>query len=139
MRTALAAVLLVAAVAACGESAEVGVEKAFRGYYAALLVRDFRAACSYNSPEAVDKLLVSLRTQGIEANGCEDAYAAVFAEEGGSAAADRIGNTMQIQGITINGDQATVNWTAELDGEQRPSTSLMRRDDGQWRFVIESS
>jgi hypothetical protein len=138
MRTALAAVLLVA-VAACGESAEAGVEKAFRGYYAALLARDFSTACSYNSPEAIDKLVLSLRTQGIAASGCEDAYAAVFAEEGGSAAADRIGNTVQIQGITVNGDQATVNWSAELDGEQRPSTSVMRRVDGQWRFVIEST
>ena len=138
MRAALAAVLL-AAVAACGESAEAGVEKAFRGYYAALLARDFQTACSYNTPEAIDKLLLSLRTQGIAANGCEDAYSAIFAEEGGSAAADRIGNTVQIQGITVNGDQATVNWSAELDGEQRPSTSVMRRVDGQWRFVIEST
>ena len=47
MRTALAAVLLVA-VAACGESAEAGVEKAFRGYYAALLARDFRTANNLN-------------------------------------------------------------------------------------------
>jgi hypothetical protein len=139
LRTALTAVLLVVAAAACGESSEAGVEKAFRGYYAALLARDFHTACSYNTPEATDKLLTSLRTQGIAASGCEDAYAAIFAEEGGSAAADTIGNTVQIQGITVNGDQATISWSADLDGERRPSTSTMQRDDGQWRFVVGSS
>ena len=139
MRAALAVVLLVVAAAACGQSGEAGVEKAFRGYYAALLARDFHTACSYNTPEATDKLLLSLRTQGIAATGCEDAFAAIFAEEGGSAAADRIGNTVQIQRITVDGDQATVNWSAELDGEQRPASSLMKRVDGEWRFVTDSS
>ena len=74
-------------------NAEAGVEKAFRGYHAALLARDFRTACSYNTPEATDKLLVSLRTQGIDAAGCEDAFAAIYAEEGGSATADGVGTS----------------------------------------------
>jgi len=135
MRTAVTAAALAAVLAACGESTEAGVEQAFRGYHAALLARDFRVACTYNTPEATAKLLASLRTQGIEAAGCEDAFAAIYAEAGGSAAADRVGNTVQVQNIAVNGDDATVNWTAELDGEPRPSTSRMHRVDGQWRFV----
>ena len=40
------------------EPAETTVEKAFRGYHSALVARDFRTACAYNSPEATDKLPV---------------------------------------------------------------------------------
>jgi len=135
MRTALAALALTAALAACGESAQAGVEKAFRGYHAALLARDFRTACSYNSPDATDKLLTSLRTQGIGAAGCEDAFAAIYAEAGGSEAADGVGRSVQIQDIAVDGDDATVSWTADLNGEARPAKSTMHRVDGQWQFV----
>ena len=129
--------MLLTAAVACGEAAEVGVEKAFRGYHAALLARDFPTACSYNTQEATAKLLTSLRTQGIEAADCEQAFAAIYAESGGSEAADGVGNTVQIQQIVVNGDDATVNWSAQLDGEVRPATSTMRRADGQWQFVAD--
>ena len=115
MRTALAAVALVAVLAACGRAPRRTSRQAFRGYHTALLARDFRTACSYNTPEATDKLIGSLRTQGIDAGGCEDAFAAIYAEDGGSAAADGVGNTVQIQGITVDGDNATV----ELDRRAR--------------------
>ncbi len=137
IRTALSAVALAAALAACGESAEAGVEKAFRGYHAALLARDFRTACSYNSPEATAKLLSSLRLQAIDAASCEDGFAAIYAEDGAAAAADGVGRSVQIQGITVNGDDATVSWVAELDGEQRPATNSMRRTDGRWLLVAD--
>ena len=136
MRTALAAVALAALLGGCGD-AQADVEKAFKGYHAALLARDFPTACSYNTPEATDRLVASLQTQGIDAADCEDAFAAIYAEAGGSEAADGVGNSVQIQGITVDGDRATVNWTAVLDGEQRPAQSTMRRVDGQWRFVTD--
>ena len=136
MRTAVAGAALAAVLAACG-NAQADVEQAFRGYHTALLERDFRTACSYNTPEATDRLIGSLRTQGIDAGSCEDAFAAIYSEAGGSATADGVGNSVQIQGITVDGDNATVNWTAELDGEQRPAQSTMRRDDGRWQFVAD--
>ncbi len=134
-RAALVAVVLTAALAGCGENAEEGVEKAFRGYHAALLARDFRTACSYNSPDATGRLLNDLSSQGIDAASCEDAFAAIYAEAGGSAAADGVGRTVQIQDIVVTGENATISWTAELDGEQRPARSNMHRSDGQWQFV----
>jgi hypothetical protein len=137
MRTALTAALLTAVLAACGEAPEVAVEKSFRGYHAALLARDFATACSYNSPEATTKLLASLRTQAIEAASCEEAFSTIYAEEGASAAADGVGNSVQIQSITVNGDEATVSWTAELDGEQRPAKTTMRRAEDRWQLVAD--
>jgi predicted phage gp36 major capsid-like protein len=137
IRTALTAVALTAALAACGESAEVGVEKAFRGYHTALLARDFRTACSYNSPEATAKLLSSLRLQSIDAATCEDAFTAIYAEGGAADAADGVGRSVQIQGITVNGDDASVSWAAQLDGEQRPATTTMHRTEGRWLLVAD--
>ena len=133
----LAAAAVTAVLAGCGDSPEVAAEKAFRGYHAALLARDFRTACSYNTPEATAKLLASLRTQAIDAADCEQAFAAIYAEQGPAAAADGIGNTVQVQGVTVTGDDATVSWSAELDGERRPATAAMHRTDGRWLFVAQ--
>jgi hypothetical protein len=136
MRVALAAAAAVAVLAGCG-GAEGAVEKAFKGYHSALLARDFAVACSYNAPEATAKLLDSLRSQAIAVSTCEDAFAAIYAEQGGAAQADGVSRSVQIQGITVQGDRATVNWTAELDGEQRPAASTMRELDGHWAFVAD--
>lgn len=133
----LAAVALTAVLAACGGDPRADVEKSFRGYHAALLARDFHTACSYNTPEATAKLLTSLSTQGIEAADCEGAFTAIYAEAGGSAAADEVGNSVQIRDVAVDGDTATVSWSAVLDGEQRPARSTMRRVDRDWRFVAE--
>lgn len=131
---ALSMMLLVGLLAGCGHSQE-DVEKSFLAYHAALLARDFPTACSYNTPEATAKLLASLRTQGIEATSCERGFAALYAESGGSAAADGVGNSVQVREVTVEGDRATVQWTAVLGTEPRPATSVMRYADGKWQFV----
>jgi hypothetical protein len=134
---ALAAVALAAALAGCGANAEAAVEQAFRGYHAALLARDFRAACGYNTPEATAKLLTSLRTQAIDAGTCEEGLAALYAEPGAAAAADGVGQSVQIRDITVNGDEATVSFSAMLDGEPRPARNTMHRVDGRWQLVAD--
>jgi hypothetical protein len=135
LRTTLAVAALAAALAGCGQSAEEAVTEAVRSYHTALLARDFSTACSYNTPEATTKLITSLQLQAINVATCEDAFAAIYAEDGPAAQADGVSRTVQIQGITVNGNQATVRWTAQLDGEQSPSSSAMRRVDGRWEFV----
>ncbi|HWM58518.1 MAG TPA: hypothetical protein VNO83_11835 [Pseudonocardia sp.] len=136
MRAVLAAVAVVTVAAGCGEPAETTVEKAFRGYHSALVARDFRTACAYNSPEATDKLLASVRTQGIDAADCEDAFTAIYSEEGAAAAADGVHNSVQIQKVAVDGDTATIDWSAQLDGEQRPARTTMHRADGRWLLVV---
>ena len=130
MRTALAAVALAALLGGCGD-AQADVEKAFKGYHAALLARDFPTACSYNTPEATDRLVASLQTQGIDAADCEDAFAAIYAEAGGSEAADGVGNSVQIQGYTIPAIKTrSTNTTIELgDGQSFVLAGLMYSAD----------
>ena len=114
------------------------VESAFRGYHAALLARDFPAACAVNSPEATERLLASVATQGIEATTCEEAFTAIFSEEGAAATADGIASTVQVQEVAVTGEDATVTWTALLSGELRTATNDLRRVDGRWMLVASS-
>ena len=58
------------------------VEQAFRGYYSALLARDFAAACAHNAPETTATLLRNLATQGVDAATCEEALATIYADPG---------------------------------------------------------
>ena len=124
-------------LAGCGQDPAEDVTKAFTGYHAALLARDFATACSYNTPEATAKLVSTLRQQAITVSTCPDALAAIYAEDGGAAQADGVSRSVRIDGITVNGDQATIRWSATLDSEQQPSTSMMRRVQGRWEFVAQ--
>jgi hypothetical protein len=136
LRVVLVAAALAAGAVACGADADTEISEAFKGYHTALLARDFPAACAYNAPEATDKLLASLATQGVRASTCEEAFAAVFAEGGSADIADTIARTAEIDAIEVAGDTATVRWTATVDGEQAPTSSGMRRVDGAWKLVL---
>lgn len=131
----IAAAALAVAAAGCGAGPEAEVEQSFRDFRAALSARDFPAACAYNTPEATAKLLAAVKTQGITANSCETAFAAAFAEPGAAETADGVSRSLQIKEVAVTGDEATIAWTASLDGEPRPVTDRMRRIDGKWRFV----
>jgi hypothetical protein len=133
----LVAIALAAVTAGCGEPPEASVEQAFRGYHAALLKRDFHTACSYNSPEATARLLQTVRLQDIDARSCEDAFAAIYAEDGPAAAADGIGTSLQIQHVTVTGDDAAIQWSAQIEGEQHPAKAMMHRTDGRWLLMVQ--
>jgi hypothetical protein len=134
-RTTFVAAVLAMVLTSCGDSPDVAAEKAFRGYHEALLARDFPTACSYNTPDSTAKLLASVRTQAIAATTCEDAFAAIYSESGPAATADGVSTSVQIQNVAVTGDFATIRWTAQLDGQQRPASTTMRRVDGHWLLV----
>jgi ketosteroid isomerase-like protein len=136
LRAVLVAALVAVAAGACGADPEAEIGEAFQGYYTALLARDFPAACAYNAPEATAKLLTSVATQGISARTCEEAFTAVFAEGGPAETADAIARSAKIDDIEVDGQDATVHWTAEVDGEPMSTTWGMRRIDGAWKLVL---
>lgn len=135
LRTTVAAAVLAVVLTSCGDSPEVAAEKAFRGYHEALLARDFATACSYNTPDSTAKLLESVRTQSIDATTCEEAFTAIYSEPGPAATADGVSTSVQIQKVAVTGDFATISWSAQLDGQQRPASNTMRRVDGRWLLV----
>ncbi|WP_214405426.1 hypothetical protein [Pseudonocardia lacus] len=136
LRVVLVAAVLAVGVGACGADAETEIGEAFKGYHTAVLARDFPAACAYNAPEATAKLLASLATQGVNAATCEEAFAVVFEQGGAGETADTIARTAKIDDVEVDGDEATVKWTATVDGESMPTTWGMRRVDGAWKLVL---
>jgi hypothetical protein len=111
------------------------VETVFRGYYEALLARDFASACELNAPETTQQLLANLQSRGITADTCEEAFTAVYAIPGAAETVDGIVKGAEVQGVVVTGDNAGITWSAEVNGARNTITSQLRRVDGQWRLV----
>src|SRR4051812_46182442 len=122
LRVVLAAAVLAVGLGACGADPKDAVGQTFKDYYAALLARDFPTACSYTAPESTQALLSALATQGIRATTCEDAFTAVFNEPGAADISDTIARTAKIDDIAVNGNDATIKWTATVDGQAQSAT-----------------
>jgi hypothetical protein len=158
IRTAVAAAALVAALAACGGTPVTGtpeaqpaaqptaqptpppdpvadrraIETLFQDYYRALEAQDFATACNFTAQETTDQLLANLRSRGIEAATCEEAMTAVYAIPQNARVVEQVAGTARLENVTVNGDQATLNWSSEVDGQRSPGTTQLRRVDGRW-------
>lgn len=118
-----------------GETERAAVEAAFRGYYEALLARDFPRACALTAPETREKLLENLAAQGGQAATCEEALTQIYASPANAELADNVAKTLQIQEVTVDGDTATITWSAEVQGQRPVVTNQLRLIDGQWRLL----
>jgi hypothetical protein len=114
---------------------ETAVEQSLRRYYAAVLERDFAAACALNAPESIETLLDNARSEDLPATTCEDALAAIYAVPGAAEVADGIARTTRVEDVAVTGDTASVTWSGEVAGERVTVTSDMRRVDGAWKLV----
>jgi hypothetical protein len=112
-----------------GEQAEV--EAVFRSYNQALVAQDYPAVCALNAPEANEAFLQAITEAGAPANTCEEGFALVFSDPQALGVARQIAETAQIQEITVEGERATIAWTA---GQESVSSGL-RRIDGEWRLL----
>jgi predicted outer membrane protein len=115
--------------------AEAEVEAVFHAYYRSLLARDFAGACAFNAPETTDQLLATLRQQGVTASTCEEGLSAIYSMPGAEATADTIANTAAVDTITVDGEDASITWSAEIEGQRPTVTSGLRRVDGRWVLV----
>jgi ketosteroid isomerase-like protein len=159
-RTVVAAAALFAALAGCGTQvsgsatpappppttassvapvdpavARQDVEAAFRDYYAALRARNFTAACALHADETTVRLLDELRRRGVTATTCEEALTAVYAIPGNAEAVDAIAQSATVEEITVTGEDATIAWSATIDGKRETTTSSLRRIDNTWRLI----
>jgi hypothetical protein len=124
------------AAAAAGRSGDEGaVETVFQDYYRALLARDFAAACVHNSPEATAELLANLRDRGVTAETCEEGFRLLYARPGAAATYDAVANSATVQDVTVTGDDATITWSADINGGRPTLTIGLRRVDGRWLLV----
>ncbi|GAA5117374.1 hypothetical protein GCM10023320_19580 [Pseudonocardia adelaidensis] len=158
IRTAVAAAALTAALAGCGSPVagtpaaqpapppppapttpppdpaadRQAIETVFHDYYRALRARDFTAACGYNAPETTSRLLADLHARGVEAATCEEGMTAVYAIPENARIVEQAGKNATIKKVTVNGDEATLDWTSKVDGKTGPGTTHLRRVDGRW-------
>jgi hypothetical protein len=158
IRTAVAAAALVAALAGCGNPVagtpapqaappptpapttpppdpaadRRAIESVFHDYYRALNARDFATACGYNAPETTSRLLADLHARGVEANTCEEGMTAVYAIPDNAKIVEQVGKNATINDVTVNGDNATIEWTSKVNGRTGPGTTNLRRVDDRW-------
>jgi hypothetical protein len=57
---------------------------------------------------------------------------AVYAIPSNARVVEQVGQNATIEDVTVNGDQATINWTSRVDGRSGPGTTNLRRVDRRW-------
>ena len=111
------------------------VETVFRTYLRAVAEGDFTTACALNAPETTQRLVDELARRGTPVTACEDAIAALYSGSSLTQGAPAIADTLEVSGIDVAGDTATVSWSVEVAGRRPVVTNALRRVDGQWRLL----
>jgi SnoaL-like domain len=111
------------------------VETVFRTYLRAVADGDFTTACALNAPETTQRLLDELAHRGTPAATCEDAIAALYSGSAFAQGAPAVAETLEVRGVDVAGDTATVSWSVEVAGRRPVVTNALRRVDGQWRLL----
>jgi hypothetical protein len=156
IRTAVAAAALVAALGGCGTQVagtpapqpappapattpppdpaadREAIESVFHDYYRALRAQDFTTACGYNAPETTSRLLADLHARGVDAATCEEGMTAVYAIPENARVVEQAAENATIENVTVNGDQATLEWTSKVNGRTGSGTTHLRRVDEAW-------
>jgi hypothetical protein len=126
----------VAAAPVSVEADKAAVQDVFRRYYQALLARDWTTACEVNAPETKEALLRNLKQQGgVTAGSCEEAFSRIYDNPAAAQIADEIAKSAQVTDVTVTGDQATITWNAQVQGQRPTVTNGLRRVDGAWRLL----
>ncbi len=115
---------------------EAAVETAFTDYNRALAEQDAAAACALSAPETVQMLVAAVSQQlGQQIGTCEEAFGLVFSAPGATELAQRTASTTEVRDVVVDGDTATVSWSAEIQEQRQDLTNEMRRVDGRWLIV----
>ncbi len=121
-----------------GGSAEQQVRQVFEDYTAALGSDDYGTACKYLAPETIAKLEQNVeKLTGSASDDCEGNMRKLYGRVTGDAAKrlDAVTRTARIDRITVTGDSAIVNWSAEYAGKRVPVSQSARRIGGDWKLV----
>ncbi|HXV92765.1 MAG TPA: hypothetical protein VD813_05665 [Pseudonocardia sp.] len=119
-----------------GSSAdEAAVGGVFQAYYQALLERDFAAACELTAPETTTRLVEELAAQGVPVGSCEEALTLIYQQPEAARVADEVASSAEIQDISVDGERATITWSATTQGQTPSVTNDLRLIDGQWRLL----
>lgn len=116
-----------------GVDDETAVRTAFTEYNDALAASDAAAACARSAPETVATLVAAVSQQlGQQVEGCEDAFGLVFATPGAAELARETAASTEIRQVSVDGDTAVVEWSADVQGQPATQTNELVRIDGRW-------
>jgi hypothetical protein len=120
---------------------EEEVREMFTDYTKALGERDWDEACEHLAPETTDKLKANIAQLGLtDAPGdCVGLMGALYAQIDKDPTAkktiDDITQTAKVSSVKVDGDTATVSWSAKVNGTDTPVTQTARIIDGEWKLI----
>ena len=122
-----------------GEEGEV--REMFADYTEALGDRDWDDACEHLAPETTDKLKSNVARLGLknapqDCEGLMDAlYTQIDKDPTAKKTIDDITATAKVTDVKIDGESATVSWSAKVNGTDTPITQTARKIDGAWKLI----
>jgi len=120
---------------------EEGVKQMFDDYRQALVDRDWDKACSHLAPETTDKLKSNIKQLGVTdapkdcAELMDTLYTQIDKDPTAKKTIDDITSTAKVSDVKIDGDTATVSWSAKVNGADTPVTQTARKIDGEWKLI----
>jgi hypothetical protein len=129
------------AAATKAADAEGQVRDAFASYNAALLDRDFDKACSHLAPETTDKLRENVKTLKLpntpdDCAGLLDVlYEQIDKVPDQKKLVEGILKSAKLDNVTVEGEKATLDWHATVNGKEQAISQTARLVDGEWKLV----
>ena len=123
------------------EGAETEIRETFDDYNKALVERDFDDACEQLAPETATKLRENVKTLGITdpPQECPDLldliYKTVDKEPEQKKLLEEIASSAKIDSVEVKGDTATINWSAQANGQKTSISQTARLIGGDWKLV----
>lgn len=118
--------------------AERAIGRAFDDYNRALVARDYAGACRQLAPETVRKLYENLkgRVPNVPKD-CDKQLALIYGSVGPTIRQrlEETSRTARLDRVVVDGDTATIDWTARPGGKRVRVTQTARRVGGAWRLV----
>jgi hypothetical protein len=123
------------------EDAETEIRETFDDYNKALVERDFDDACEQLAPETATKLRENVKTLGVtdppqECPALLDLiYKTVDKEPEQKKLLEEIASSAKIDSVEVKGDTATINWSAQANGQKTSISQTARLIGGEWKLV----
>ena len=120
---------------------EEAVTAMFDQYTEALGARDWDKACQHLAPETAEKLEANIKQLGVTdpPSECPELmdmlYTQIDKDPTAKKTIDDITKTAKVQDVKITGEQASVTWSAKVNGVDTPVTQSARIIDGEWKLI----
>ncbi len=128
-------------VASSGSADEGEVTAMFNAYLKSLVDRDWDAACSHLAPETTEKLKANIQQLGVTDVPDECAalmgrlYAQIDKDPNAKKTIDDIAGTAKVKSVKLDGEKASITWSAKVNGVDTPVTQSARMIDGEWKLI----